>query len=177
MAPKVCLGPSAKALFRCLARYGLGFAASRRRIELQELFRLQIFFHLEEGGQIPASITVVGSTKNGHDGRLVTPIVPFHDELMGPGHHLESVAGVKGGGNVRAKGKAGAAGGNAPPGAIVGIAPQQITHGSFVGYFLHPIELTNVIEGINRRTESAVQTKNGRFHHGREGEIIKEIGK
>jgi hypothetical protein len=161
----------------CLGRlHRHGFAPTRRRIKLQELI-IHLLVHFQNGRLIATPVTVIGSRKNRHDRTFVTPVVPFHDELMRPSDGRKTVAMVKGGGNIRAKGKSGSPRRNAPPGSIVRITPQEIAHGSFVRHFLHAIQLSHVIQSVNARTETAVQTKNGIFHHGREGKVIKQIGK
>lgn len=52
----------------------------------------------------------------------------LHDQLMGAGHQREAVGVVEGFRDVLSEGVAGAAGGDAPPAAVVGVGPQQVTH-------------------------------------------------
>mmetsp|Transcript_10748 Transcript_10748/g.29644 ORF Transcript_10748/g.29644 Transcript_10748/m.29644 type:complete len:324 (-) Transcript_10748:259-1230(-) len=152
-------------------------APSRGRIELEQIHLPQIFLHFQNGRLIAATVTVIGSGKYRHEFLIVIPLVAFHHELMGAGNQTQAVAFVELGRNVGAKGKAGAAGGNAPPFEIVRIAPEQVANGSLVRHFLHAIELSHVINGIEGRRQSGVGTVNGIFHQRRNGQVIKQVGK
>ena len=55
---------------------------------------------------------------------LMTPIVPFHDELMCSRHECQPVVMVELLGDILAEGVARAAGTDAPTATIVGITPQ-----------------------------------------------------
>lgn len=54
----------------------------------------------------------------------------LHDQLMGAGHQSEAVGVVEGFRDVLSEGVAGTSGGNAPPTAVIGVRPQQVTHGA-----------------------------------------------
>ena len=64
-----------------------------------------------------------------------------------------------------------------PPGAIVGIAPHQITHRSFVRNFREPIDLTHVIQRVDRRRQATVRAEYLILDHRRQRHEIKKIGK
>lgn len=125
-------------------------ATSRCWIELQERILL-IFVKLHDGGLISAPIAVVGCTKYRDDIAIVAPVVAFHDQLVRPRNEAQPIRSVKLLGNILAKGITGAAGADAPTTAIVGIRPQQVTHGALVRNLLHTIETPNLIECVNRR--------------------------
>ena len=60
---------------------------------------------------------------------------------------------------------------------IVGVRPDQVAHGTLVRDFLHAIQIASVIQCVNARTESTVQTENTIRHDRRHGQIIKGVGK
>lgn len=154
----------------------MGLPPSRRGVELQKDL-VQRFVHFHNGRLIAAPVTVIGCRKDRHDCLIVAPIVPVHDELVGPADQREGVPFVELLRHVLSKGKAGAAGRNAPPAAIVGVGPEQVAHGALVGDLLDAVELADVIEGINAGGEAAVQTENGVFDEGGEGEVVEEVSK
>ena len=64
-----------------------------------------------------------------------------------------------------------------PSTAIVRITPQQVAHGSFVGYLLDSIECADVIEGIDGRRQTAMETEDLIVDERGEREKVEEIGK
>lgn len=62
-----------------------------------------------------------------------------------------------------------------PATSVIRITPEQITHGPFVRDFLDPVESANVVEGVNRRTETAVEAEDLILNQGSKGEVIKEV--
>ena len=83
----------------------------------------------------------------------------LHYKLMGSRDQRQRVVVVKGLRDVLAKGVTGSSRGNAPAAAIVGIRPQQIAHGSLVGYLLNAVQGANVVQRVNGGRETAVQAE------------------
>lgn len=54
----------------------------------------------------------------------------LHNQLVGTGHKREAVGVVEGLRDVLAEGVAGATGRDAPAAAVIGVGPQQVTHGT-----------------------------------------------
>ena len=48
---------------------------------------------------------------------------------------------------------------DSPPTSIVRVAPQEITHRPFVGHFLDAVECPHVVEGVDGRGKTAVETE------------------
>jgi len=77
-------------------------------------------------------------TLEGGGGRHCSQEVPsrvglvahLHDQLVGAGHQREAVGVVERLRDVLAEGVAGPPGGDAPAAAVVGVGPQQVTHGT-----------------------------------------------
>ena len=79
---------------------------------------------------IATPIAVVGSREDGDDIAVVAPVVALHDELVGPRHEREAVGVVEGLADVLPKGVPGTPRGNAPATTVIGVRPQQVTHGA-----------------------------------------------
>lgn len=71
--------------------------------------------------------------------------------------------------NVLAEGIAGTPGGDAPAGAVIGVGPEEVAHGTLVGHLLHSIELAHLVETVKGGRETAVETEDLLFHHSSEG--------
>lgn len=61
---------------------------------------------------------------------LVSPVVAFHDELMRSGDESQPVGVVERFRDVLSESIAGTTGGDAPPSSVIGVGPQQVTHGA-----------------------------------------------
>jgi hypothetical protein len=64
---------------------------------------------------------------------------------------------------------------NAPPLAVVGVGPEQVAHGSFVRYLLHTVQLADVVEGVNGRRETSVQTEDLILDAGSQRKIVEQV--
>lgn len=58
---------------------------------------------------------------------------------------------------------------------IVRIGPHQIAHGSLVGYFLDSVEITRVIQGIDGRRQTSVETEYAIGNDGGHWQVIKGV--
>lgn len=59
---------------------------------------------------------------------------------------------------------------------IIWVTPNQVTHGPLVRHLLHPIQIPRMIQRINRRRESSMQTKDAIGYHRSHGEVVKGVG-
>ena len=149
------------------------FPPPRSRIKLQKCwFGFIILINLHDRRLIPAPIAIIRRAKYRHHILLVTPVVPLHHQLMSPRHQSQPVPMIELFAHVLAEREPGSTGRNAPSRSIVGIAPQQIAHGSLVRYLLDPIQLANVIQSVDARAESAVEAEYLIFDQGREGKVV-----
>lgn len=57
------------------------------------------------------------------------------------------------------------------------IRPQQVTQRSGMGHILHPVDASQLIQGINFRGESTMQTEDLILNLSCNGEALKEISK
>ncbi len=62
-----------------------------------------------------------------------------------------------------------------PSTAIIGIRPEEITHGTFMGNLLKTIKGADMIECINRRRETTMQAEDLRFNEGGKGKIVEQV--
>lgn len=94
---------------------------------------------------------------------------------MGSGDHLEVVSVVELLGDVLAEGVPGATRVHAPAGAIIGVRPEQVAHGSFVRDFLESFESSDVIKGLNAGRESTMQAEKLILHNSSQREVVEEL--
>lgn len=72
----------------------MGFASSRRRVELKErIFHMLIHFHNRR--LVSTSIAVIGSTENSHHVFIMRPIISFHHQLMRSGDKCKAIIVIK----------------------------------------------------------------------------------
>jgi hypothetical protein len=62
-------------------------------------------------------------------------------------------------GDILAEGVAGTTGRYTPPTAVVRVRPKKITHRAFVRDFLHAVDGPNMVEGVDGRRETTVETE------------------
>lgn len=96
---------------------------------------------------------------------------------MRAGNQRQAVVVVESLRDILAERIPGATGGNTPAAAVIRVRPKEIAHGALMRHFLNPIESFDVIEGIDTRRKTAVQTEDLVVDESGEGEIIEEIGK
>lgn len=78
---------------------------------------------------------------------------------MSPSHQSQPIVMVERLANILTKSVSSASRGDAPPASVVGVGPEQVAHGSFVGYFLNSVNRTDVVERVDGRGESTVQAE------------------
>jgi len=152
------------------------FSSSWCRVELNECI-LHLFVKLHDCSLISASITIVGSTKNRHDVSFMAPVVALHDKLMSSSDKSKSVVVVELIRNILAEGISSASRRKTPSRSIIGIRPEKITHGAFVGNFLNSIKSSDVIKSIDGGRKSTVQTENLIFDQGSQRKIVEQVSK
>jgi hypothetical protein len=118
----------------------------------------------------------------------------FHDQLMRPRNQRQAVVMVEGLRDILAERVAGAAGRYPPPAAVVGVGPEEVAHRALVRDLLHTVDGPDVVQGIDRGGQTAVQTEDlvnlGQnpsltrhvrtdlvLDKGGEGEAVEEVGK
>ena len=134
-----------------------------------------MFIEFENGGDIAASVAIIGRGPDRQHGLVEVPLVPFHDELMGSTDHVDVVGGVELRHDVAAEQISGAARRHAPALRVLGIGPEQVAHGSVVRHFLLPVYGPDLIERLNGRREAAVNAEDLAVDDGREREIVEDF--
>ena len=126
----------------------IGFCLTRRRVELQEgVLHELVDFH--NGSLVTASIAVVRGGEHGHHIPLMGPVVSVHHKLMSTRYQLQSVCVVELFRDVLSERVPSTSWGDSPSASIIGVRPQQVTNGTFMGNFLDSVELTNLVESVN----------------------------
>lgn len=95
---------------------------------------------------------------------------------MSPCNERQTVVVIESLRNILAERIAGTTGRYPPAAAVIGVGPEQIAHGSFVGNFLYAVQSTNVVERVDTGRQPAVQTEDLIVDQGRQGKIIEQIG-
>ena len=131
-------------------------------------------FH--DGSLVAASIAVIRRTEDGHHIAILAPIVSLHDKLMGARYQRQPVVVVECLADVLAKSIPGATRAYTPTAAVVRVAPEEITHGPFVGNFLDPVQAADVVEGVDARGQAAVQTEDLVVDQRGQGQVVEQVG-
>lgn len=114
--------------------------------------------------------------ENGDNIALVGPIKAIHDHLMGPGDEIEIVLVVELGRDVGAEGVSGAAGGDIPAGAFVGVGPDKVAQRAVVRHLLQPIKLADLVDGVEEGREAAVHAEDAVVDEGGRRQVVEEVG-
>ena len=130
---------------------------------------------LHDSRLVPAPVAVVGCGEDGHNLRLVGPVVPVHDELVCAGDESEAVLVVVLLADVGAEREAGASGRDSPAAPVVGVGPEEVAHGSLVGNLLDAVELANVVQSVDGRREATVQAEDGVANESGERKEVEEV--
>ena len=65
-----------------------------------------------------------------------------------------------------------ASGWYAPPAPVVRVRPQEVAHGTLVGYFLQAVEGPNVVKGVNAGAQTPMETENLSIYQGCKNKIF-----
>lgn len=114
--------------------------------------------------------------EDGHHVPVLRPVVALHDELMCTCDEGQAVVVVERLGNVLAERVSGTTGGDAPAATVVGVGPQEITHGTLVRDLLDPVESPDVVEGVDAGGKTAVEAEDLVVDESGEGEVVEEVG-
>lgn len=136
----------------------MGLAALRCRIELQERV-VECIVELHDGRLIATAVTVVGRREDGHHIVIVTPVEPFHDQLMSACHQREAIGVIERFRDVVTECVASTTRRYAPATAIIRVGPEEVAHGPFVGNLLQTIQCSNMIQCVDGRRETTVQAE------------------
>ena len=105
-------------------------------------------------------------------------LVAFHDKLVRPCDLLQLILVKEFVGNVCSPGPPGPSRAHAPAHLrLVGVAPKQIAHGAVVRHVLEPVQLLDLLNGLDCRREPAVGAKNLPFYDGGQGQVAEDICK
>ncbi len=77
--------------------------------------------------------------------------------------------------NILAERVASTSGRNAPAAAVIGIGPEQIADGTFVGNLLNTVELADLVEGVDRWRETSVETEDLSLNNSGQWKVVEEL--
>lgn len=90
---------------------------------------------------------------------LVRSQVSIHNQLMSPRNLLEVVVMVELLRHIGPKVEPSSSERRGPAGLFMGIRPHQVAHGPVGGDFLHTVQCTDVVQFVDDRGQSSVQTE------------------
>lgn len=80
----------------------------------------------------------------------------FHNQLMRTSNKRQPIVVVKSLRYILPECVSSTSGRDTPSATVVGIRPEKITHRSFMRDFLHPVNRSNMVEGIDGRRKTAM---------------------
>mmetsp|Transcript_16426 Transcript_16426/g.40599 ORF Transcript_16426/g.40599 Transcript_16426/m.40599 type:complete len:318 (+) Transcript_16426:882-1835(+) len=104
------------------------------------------------------------------------PFVALHHQLVRPRDQLNVVHLVEGFHHVAAEEISRAPRAEAPAVALLGIAPEQIAHGSVVGHLALPVDRADLVQIRHHRREPPVHAKNLVLDQRGEREVVENFG-
>lgn len=168
-------GASSQEVIRGAQRDVRDFTLTGSRVKLKEVV-FHVFVDLHNGGLVSASVAVVGGGEHRDDVALMGPVVSVHHELMGSCDSSQVVGVVELLRDVLAEGVASTTGRDTPTASVIGVGPQQIADWSFVRHFLHAVELSDLIEGVDGRRQTTMEAENLVLNDGGQGQVVEELG-
>ena len=79
--------------------------------------------------------------------------------------------------DILTEGISGTSGGDAPAAAIIGIGPEEIADGSLMRHFLDSVELSDLVEGVDGRRETTMETEDLALDNCGQRQVIEKFGK
>lgn len=111
---------------------------------------LQVLVDVEDGGDVTATVAVVGCGPNCHEVRVLEPVLEaVHDELMSPSDELQVIDMVELSGDLGAEQPAGTSRADSPSVDVLGIGPHQIAEGALVRHFHSTLDQANLVKGLD----------------------------
>lgn len=107
---------------------------------------------------------------------ILGPVVTLHYQLVRPCHQSQAIVVIECLRNILPECVSSTTGRDTPAASVVGVTPQKVAHGTLVRDLLNPIQRADVVEGVNRRTQTAVQTEDLVLDKCGEGEVVEKVG-
>ena len=94
---------------------------------------------------------------------------------MRPRNQSQSIVMIESLGDILAERVSCSTGGNAPSTSVIWVTPEKIAHGTFVRNLLYTIQRTDVIESVDRGTQTTMKAENLVIDESGEGEVVEEV--
>jgi len=127
----------------------------RWRVKLQECV-LQVLIDLHDCCLVAATVAIVWSREDRYDVSVMAPIIALHDKLVRTRDEFQTICMVELLRNVLAKSVASSSRRDAPTTSVIWIRPEEVTHWSFMRHLLNAIQLSDIIQGVQRRRDATV---------------------
>jgi len=139
------------------------------------VFLRQMLIELKNRRDVAAAVAVVGCTPNGYDRLIEHQFVPLHCKLVRSGDEVDGVVMRESLGDVRSKKEACSTGRETPASYIIWVRPKKVAHCPVVRDLLLPVDSTNLIDGLQHRTQTAMDAKNTTIYDSTQSEVIEHF--
>mmetsp|Transcript_3210 Transcript_3210/g.13928 ORF Transcript_3210/g.13928 Transcript_3210/m.13928 type:complete len:312 (+) Transcript_3210:1674-2609(+) len=143
-------------------------------IKLEEI-PVHPLVNLHDRRLVPAPVAVIRRAEHRHHRLIVRPLVPVLHQLVRSGDQVQAVAVVELLRDVLTERVPRASRGDAPAAPVVGVGPQQVAHRAVVRYLLLPVDRPYLVDGCDRRGESAVHAEDAVVDDRRERQVIEDV--
>mmetsp|Transcript_2693 Transcript_2693/g.4548 ORF Transcript_2693/g.4548 Transcript_2693/m.4548 type:complete len:300 (-) Transcript_2693:74-973(-) len=137
---------------------------------------VQLLVHVEDGGDVSASVAVVGRGPDGNQVLVSEPVLEtVHDQLMGSGDQVDVVDVVEFLSDLRAKEPACASGGHGPGLDVLRVGPHEVAEGTFVGDLHSAVDESDLVDGLDLGGEATVDAENFSLHNSSNAEVVEDF--
>lgn len=121
---------------------------------------LEVFIKFQDGSNVATTVAVVRSRPYSEDSFIEMPFESFHDQLVSTTYHFYIVGRVELGNDVRSEEITCSSWRHSPSLSVFGIRPQKVTHWTIMWHFLLPINHSDLVQCLNGRRETTMNTEN-----------------
>mmetsp|Transcript_3559 Transcript_3559/g.6806 ORF Transcript_3559/g.6806 Transcript_3559/m.6806 type:complete len:278 (+) Transcript_3559:505-1338(+) len=129
----------------------------------------------EDRSHVATPVAVVGRGPDGDERVVEHVLVALHHQLMRARDQLDCVCRVELRNHVAAEEVAGAARAEAPAVNILRVGPHEVAHRPLVRRLLQPVEVLDLVDGVERGREAAVHAEHRVVDDGGEAEAVEDV--
>jgi len=137
---------------------------------------IHVFVELEDGGDVPASVAVVGCRPHGDQGLFLEHVLEsFLHELMGAADEFQSVDLVELGGDLGSEQPTCTPWRCRPGVDLFRIRPHEVAEGPFVGDLAQPFDGAHLVQGAQVRREATMHTQDPSIDDSGQRQVIEHF--
>jgi hypothetical protein len=138
---------------------------------------IQLVIHVQDRGNVAASIAVVRSRPNSDEVLVSEPVLEsVHHKLMGSGDQGNVVDVIELGGHLGSEEPSSASWGHSPSFNIFWVGPHEIAEWTLVRDLHSSVDESDLVNGFDLRGKSSMDAENFSLHNGADAEIIENLG-